>query len=61
MHPARRVKPTAAGAVGIPERAACNIAVVHLDPSSSVGPLAGVRVLELGNFIAGPVRRSAAR
>jgi formyl-CoA transferase len=27
---------------------------VHHDPSSSIGPLAGVRVLELGNFIAGP-------
>ena len=27
---------------------------VPLDPSSSAGPLAGVRVLELGNFIAGP-------
>ena len=40
--------------VGIPEQAACNIAAVHLDPSLSVGPLAGVRVLELGNFIAGP-------
>jgi formyl-CoA transferase len=28
--------------------------VVHHDPVESVGPLAGVRVLELGNFIAGP-------
>ena len=28
--------------------------VVHHDQSSAVGPLAGVRVLELGNFIAGP-------
>ena len=27
---------------------------VQLDGSSSAGPLAGVRVLELGNFIAGP-------
>ena len=27
---------------------------MHLDPTSSAGPLAGVRVLELGNFIAGP-------
>ena len=31
------------------------------DSSTSTGPLAGVRVLELGNFIAGPVRRPAAR
>ena len=28
--------------------------VMQLDPGSSIGPLAGVRVLELGNFIAGP-------
>jgi formyl-CoA transferase len=28
--------------------------VVQHDPSSSIGPLAGVRVLELGSFIAGP-------
>ena len=53
MHPARRVKParrhgwdSAPGDV--------QHWVVHHDPASSVGPLAGVRVLELGNFIAGP-------
>ena len=53
MHHARAVKPTARARLGFGE-SACNIASWHHDRSSSVGPLAGVRVLELGNFIAGP-------
>ena len=52
MHPARPVKPRRHGWRSATR--AVQHCGVHLDPSSSAGPLAGVRVLELGNFIAGP-------